>query len=68
MAEVLVSRYDLFISKKVIIHITTNLSATEIEAVSANVVRSRLCEMLNLITYATATPDMSLAHIITLLN
>ena len=31
MAEILLSRYDLFISKKVLTHITTNLSATEIE-------------------------------------
>ena len=60
MAEVLLSRYDLFVSKKVLTHITTNLSATEIEAAYGNRVRSRMREMLNLITYATATPDKRL--------
>ena len=31
MAEIILSRYDLFISRKVITHITNNLSASEIE-------------------------------------
>jgi DNA replication protein DnaC len=31
MAEVLLSRYDIFISKRIPTHITTNLSASEIE-------------------------------------
>jgi energy-coupling factor transporter ATP-binding protein EcfA2 len=45
MAEILLSRYDLFISKKLQTHITTNLSATEIEKHYGNRVRSRLREM-----------------------
>lgn len=57
MAEILLSRYDLFISKKLKTHITTNLSATEIEKNYGNRVRSRLREMVNLIAYDKSTPD-----------
>jgi energy-coupling factor transporter ATP-binding protein EcfA2 len=57
MAEILLSRYDLFISKKLQTHITTNLSATEIEKHYGNRVRSRLREMVNLIAYNKSTPD-----------
>lgn len=57
MAEILLSRYDLFISKKLKTHITTNLSATEIETHYGNRVRSRLREMVNLIAYDKSTPD-----------
>ena len=57
MAEILLSRYDLFISKKLLTHITTNLSATEIEKHYGNRVRSRLREMVNLIAYDKSTPD-----------
>ena len=45
MAEILLSRYDLYISKKLQTHITTNLSATEIEKNYGNRVRSRLREL-----------------------
>lgn len=51
MAEILLSRYDLFISKKLQTHITTNLSASEIEKNYGNRVRSRLREMINLIGF-----------------
>jgi DNA replication protein DnaC len=57
MAEILLSRYDLFISKKLKTHITTNLSATEIEKHYGNRVRSRLREMVNLIAYDKSTSD-----------
>ena len=57
MAEILLSRYDLFISKKLLTHITTNLSATEIEKQYGNRVRSRLREMVNLIAYDKSTSD-----------
>jgi energy-coupling factor transporter ATP-binding protein EcfA2 len=57
MAEIVLSRYDLFISKKIITHITTNLSASEIETQYGNRVRSRLRAMLNLISYDKSTPD-----------
>jgi DNA replication protein DnaC len=51
MAEILLSRYELFTNKKLQTHITTNLSATEIENQYGNRVRSRLREMINLIAY-----------------
>ena len=57
MAEILLSRYDLYISKKLLTHITTNLSATEIENHYGNRVRSRLRKMVNLIAYDKSTPD-----------
>jgi len=57
MAEILLSRYDLFTTKKLQTHITTNLSATEIENHYGNRIRSRLREMFNLIAYDKTTPD-----------
>ena len=57
MAEILLSRYDLFISKKLLTHITTNLSATEIEKQYGNRVRSRLREMVNLIAFEKTAQD-----------
>ena len=57
MGEILLSRYDLFINKKIITHITTNLSASEIEAAYGNRVRSRLRQMLNLIAFNPVTKD-----------
>lgn len=57
MAEILLSRYDIFISKKIFTHITTNLSATEIETAYGNRVRSRLREMCNLIAFNETVAD-----------
>lgn len=57
MAEILLSRYDLYISKKLQTHITTNISASEIETHYGNRVRSRLRTMLNLIAFDKTTPD-----------
>jgi DNA replication protein DnaC len=57
MAEILLSRYDLFISKKIKTHITTNLSASEIEKHYGNRVRSRLRELCNLIAFDNNIDD-----------
>ncbi|NDP21168.1 MAG: ATPase [Paludibacter sp.] len=57
MAEIILSRYDIFISKKIYTHITTNLSASEIETAYGNRVRSRLRNMLNLIAFDKADKD-----------
>jgi DNA replication protein DnaC len=57
MAEILLSRYDIFISKKIQTHITTNLSASEIETAYGNRVRSRLRNMINLIAFDKNTKD-----------
>lgn len=57
MAEILLTRYDLFVSKNLLTHITTNLSASEIEEMYGNRVRSRLREMLNLISFDKNATD-----------
>lgn len=57
MAEILLSRYDLFVSRKLQTHITTNLSASEIEKQYGNRVRSRLREMVNLIAFDKGVTD-----------
>ena len=57
MGEVLLSRYDLFISKGILTHVTTNLSASEIEQRYGNRVRSRMREMFNLVAFDKASID-----------
>ena len=57
MAEILLSRYEIFTNKKIQTHITTNLSATEIENQYGNRVRSRLRELCNLIAYDRQATD-----------
>ncbi|NBL65948.1 AAA domain-containing protein [Flavobacterium sp. NST-5] len=57
MAEITLSRYDLFIARKVQTHLTTNLSASEIETAYGNRIRSRLRGMLNLIAFDRSTAD-----------
>lgn len=57
MAEILLSRYELFTTKKIKTHITTNLSASEIENHYGNRVRSRLRELCNLIAFDKSSLD-----------
>ncbi len=57
MAEILLSRYDQFVSRKLITHLTTNLSATEIEHLYGNRVRSRMRELFNLVAFNGETND-----------
>jgi DNA replication protein DnaC len=57
MGEILLSRYDLFTNKKIVTHITTNLSASEIEAAYGNRLRSRMRYMLNLIAFNINSND-----------
>jgi hypothetical protein len=57
MAEILLSRYDHFIDNKTITHLTTNLSASEIETYYGNRVRSRMRAMFNLIAFDAGTRD-----------
>lgn len=57
MAEILLGRYDCFVNKKIPTHITTNLSASEIESHYGIRVRSRLRELVNLIAYDKHTKD-----------
>ncbi len=57
MAEILLSRYDLFIKRGMITHITTNLGAKDLEAAYGNRIRSRLREMFNLIAFESCSKD-----------
>lgn len=57
MAEILLSRYDLFISHKMITHVTTNLNSEELEEVYGNRLRSRMRAMFNLIAFDENTAD-----------
>ena len=57
MAEILLTRYDLFVEKGIITHLTTNLSATEIESQYGNRLRSRMREMFNLFGYEESSGD-----------
>lgn len=57
IAEIILSRYDIYTFKNIQTHITTNLSASEIENAYGNRVRSRLREMLNLIAFDKNTLD-----------
>ncbi|MFD2918101.1 hypothetical protein ACFS6H_00190 [Terrimonas rubra] len=57
MTEILLTRYDLFITRQLRTHITTNLSASELEQYYGNRLRSRLREMLNLVAFAPGAAD-----------
>lgn len=57
IAEILLSRYDLFISDGLKTIITTNLNASEIEKQYGPRIRSRLREMVNVISFPDETND-----------
>lgn len=57
MGEILLSRYEYFITHDMITHLTTNLSASQIENIYGNRVRSRLREMLNLVSFMKSRED-----------
>ncbi len=57
MAEIILSRYEQFISCGMLTHVTTNLSASEMDQLYGNRVRSRLREMLNLVSFDKASKD-----------
>lgn len=57
MAEILLSLYDLFISQKMITHMTINLNSEEIDKMYGPRVRSRMREMFNLFSFDNTTKD-----------
>jgi hypothetical protein len=57
MAEILLSRYELFVSRSMQTHLTTNLSSSEIEDIYGLRVRSRLREQFNLIAFDASAKD-----------
>tara|TARA_R110002167_G_scaffold318488_2_gene524118 strand:- start:14250 stop:14909 length:660 start_codon:yes stop_codon:yes gene_type:complete len=57
MGEILLSRYDLFLSHKVKTHATTNLNAKELEERYGNRVRSRMRQLFNLVAFDKGSVD-----------
>lgn len=57
MAEILLSRYDLFVTRRMLTHITTNLNSSEIEEIYGTRIRSRLREQFNLIAFSESAKD-----------
>jgi DNA replication protein DnaC len=57
MAEVLISRYEQFVENNSITHLTSNLSASEIEMLYGNRLRSRMRNMFNLIAFNINSND-----------
>ncbi|WP_240676047.1 P-loop NTPase family protein [Botryobacter ruber] len=57
MGEVLLSRYDLFVSQGVKTHLTTNLTSSEMEKTYGSRVRSRMREMFNLVSFEKEARD-----------
>lgn len=57
MGEILLSRYDLFISRGMKTHLTTNLTSTEIDQYYGNRLRSRMREMFNLVSFDKEARD-----------
>ncbi|MEO6686873.1 MAG: ATPase [Dyadobacter sp.] len=57
MGEIILSRYELFVTKGILTHITTNCNSLEIENLYGNRVRSRMREMFNLIPFVMHVKD-----------
>ena len=57
LAEILQSRYDLFVSRHMLTHLTTNLNSSEIEEIYGTRIRSRLREQFNLIAFSESAKD-----------
>jgi GTPase SAR1 family protein len=63
MGEILLSRYELYISRQMVTHITTNLNSSEIEELYGTRVRSRLREQFNLIAFDANAKDKRILKI-----
>jgi len=57
ISEVLLDRYEEFVHRGLITHLTTNLNAEELQQRYHERIRSRLREMCNLIAFSTEIPD-----------
>lgn len=57
MADILSMRYELFIERQMITHITTSLNSVEIERRYGNRIRSRMREMFNLVAFPPGSVD-----------
>jgi hypothetical protein len=68
MAEILLRRYDLFIQKGTLTHITTNFSASELESMYGSRVRGRMLEMFNLVAFVRNSKGKRFKTIIQVVN
>jgi energy-coupling factor transporter ATP-binding protein EcfA2 len=57
MEEILLTRYEYFISNHMVTHLTTNFSSSELEKLYGSRVRSRLREMCNLVSFGREAKD-----------
>jgi DNA replication protein DnaC len=57
MAEVILSRYEFYTAFKMRTHLTTNLQASEIDAMYGPRVRSRMREMFNIVSFDGSHKD-----------
>ena len=57
MGEILLSRHDLFLEKKIKTHATTNLNAAELEELYGIRVRSRMRQLFNLVAFDRGSKD-----------
>lgn len=57
MGEILLSRHDLFLDKKIKTHATTNLNAAELEELYGIRVRSRMRQLFNLVAFDKWSKD-----------
>lgn len=57
IGEIMLSRYELFLTNKIKTHATTNLNAAELEERYGSRVRSRMRHLFNLIAFDSETPD-----------
>ena len=57
MGEILLSRHDLFLEKKIKTHATTNLNAAELEELYGIRVRSRMRQLFNLVAFDRGSRD-----------
>ena len=57
LAEILLDRYDWFVTNGMRTHLTRNLNAPELETLYGDRLRSRLREMCNVLTFPANAPD-----------
>jgi len=57
MGEILLSRHDLFLDKRIKTHATTNLNAAELEELYGIRVRSRMRQLFNLVAFDKKSRD-----------
>ena len=57
LAEILLDRYDKFVTHHMRTHLTSNLNAPELETLYGDRLRSRLREMCNVLSFPATAPD-----------